>query len=172
MLTTNPEDAMGLLDDALGQVAGSLLNGQAGAKGGHSPQDMLGGLLQQFGGGTGGAGNMGNLQGLLAVAMSLVQQHGGLEGIVQKLQAGGLGDVVQSWIGTGANASVTGAQLQKALGGDVMQNAAAEAGVSPEEASEGLASVLPELVNHLTPGGQLPGNNGDLLKSVMGMLGR
>lgn len=160
---------MGLLDGALGQVAGSLLNG-AGGQGGQSPQDMLGGLLQQFGG-AGGAGGA-NMQGLLAAAMKLVQQQGGLEGIVQKLQSGGLGDVVQSWIGMGANAPVTGTQLQNALGSDAVQQVAAQAGVSPEAASNGLASVLPELVNQLTPGGALPANSGDLLKSVMGMLNR
>lgn len=91
---------------------------------------------------------------------------------MQKLQSGGLGDAVQSWIGTGANTAVTGTQLQKALGGDALHRAASEAGVSPEEASDGLASVLPELVNQLTPNGQMPGNSGELLKSVMGMLGR
>ncbi len=157
---------MGLLDGALGQVAGSLLNGQGGAQGGDSAQAMLGGLLQQFGGGSG------NAQGLLAAAMNLVQQQGGLEAIVQKLQSGGLGDVVQSWVGTGANAPVTGTQLQNALGGDVVQSVATQAGVSPEAASNGLASVLPELVNQLTPGGSMPSNSGDLLKSVMGMLNR
>ncbi|BAH39777.1 MAG TPA: DUF937 domain-containing protein [Gemmatimonas aurantiaca] len=157
---------MGLLDGALGQVAGSLLNGQGGAQGGDAAQAMLGGLLQQFGGGSGSS------QGLLAAAMTLVQQQGGLEAIVQKLQSGGLGDVVQSWVGTGANAPVTGAQLQDALGGDVLQSVATQAGVSPEAAGTGLASVLPELVNQLTPGGSLPANSGDLLKSVMGMLNR
>jgi len=160
---------MGLLDGALGQVAGSLLKG-AGAQGGQPGQDLLGGLLQQFGG-AGGAGG-GNMQGLLAAAMKLVQQQGGLDGIVKKLQSGGLGDAVQSWIGTGANAPVTGAQLQKVFGGDAMEEVASQAGVSAEAASNGLASLLPELVNQLTPGGALPDNSNELLSSVMGMLKR
>jgi uncharacterized protein YidB (DUF937 family) len=148
---------MGLFDDALGQ-AGSLLGGQGG-----DAQQMLGGLLKQFGG-------QGSNNGLLAAAMSLLQQQGGLEAIVQKFQAGGLGDVVQSWVGTGANASVSAQQLKSVLGHDAVASVASQAGVSPAQASGGLASVLPELVNQLTPGGKIPANSGDLVSSVLGML--
>lgn len=158
---------MGLLDGALGQVAGSLLGGKDGASG-EQAQDLLGGLLKQLGGGAGG----GSAQGLMAAAVALLHQQGGLEGIVKKLQSGGLGDAVQSWIGTGANASVSASQLQSALGGDVMKTVASHAGVSEEEAGNGLASVLPELVNRLTPDGQIPSNGADMLKSLSGLLGK
>ncbi|MBL0938245.1 MAG: DUF937 domain-containing protein [Gemmatimonadaceae bacterium] len=149
---------MGLLDGALGQVAGSLLGGQGG-----DTQQIVGGLLKQFGG-------QGSANGLLAAAITLVQQNGGIEGLVQKFQSGGLGDVVQSWVGTGANTAVSGAQLERVLGADSVASVASQAGVSPSEASNGLAAVLPELVNQLTPGGSIPTNSGDLVKSVLGML--
>lgn len=148
---------MGLFDGALGDVAGSLLGGQGG-----DAQQVIGGLLKQFGGGSNNA--------LLAAAMSLVQQQGGLEGLLQKFQAGGLGDVVQSWVGTGANAAISGEQLEKVLGHDSVAQVASQVGVSPTQARDGLASVLPELVNQFTPGGSLPANSGALVNSVLGML--
>lgn len=150
---------MGLFDGALGDMAGSLLGGQGG-----DPQKMLGGLLQQFG------GQSGNSNALLAAAMTLVQQQGGLDGLLQKFQAGGFGDLVQSWVGTGANASISGDQLEGVLGHDAVVSVASQAGVSPAQAKDGLASLLPELVNQFTPGGTLPANSGALVNTVLGML--
>jgi uncharacterized protein YidB (DUF937 family) len=152
--------AMGMFDGALGDLAGSLLKGQAG---GGDAQNVLGGLLQQFGG-------QGSANGLLAAAMTLVQQQGGLEGLVQKFQGAGLGDLVQSWVGSGANAAISGDQLESVLGHDVVASVASQAGVAPSQAAGGLASVLPEIVNALTPNGQIPTDSGDLVKTVMGML--
>ena len=148
---------MGLFDGALGDVAGSLLGGQGG-----DAQQVIGGLLKQFGGGSNNA--------LLAAAMTLVQQHGGLEGVLQKFQSGGLGDVVQSWVSTGANLPISGDQLEKVLGHESLSQVASQAGVSPTQARDGLASVLPELVNQFTPGGTLPANSGALVNTVLGML--
>lgn len=153
---------MGLLDGALGDMAGSLLGGQSAAGAGDA-QQMIGGLLKQFGG-------QGSTNGLLAAAVSLLQQQGGIEALVAKFQSGGLGDVVQSWVGTGANAPVTAGQLERVLGHDAVAAVASQAGVSTQQAAGGLAAVLPELVNQLTPGGAVPGNSGDLLGTVVGML--
>lgn len=153
---------MGLLDGALGDAAGALLGGQ-----GADAQKMLGGLLAQFGGASrGGAGN-----GLLGAAVALVQQHG-LQGLVQKLSSGGLADVVQSWVGTGANAPLSAAQLEQVLGADSVAAVARQAGVSTQDAAGGLASMLPELVNQLTPDGKIPGNASDLLGGLAGLLKR
>jgi uncharacterized protein YidB (DUF937 family) len=149
---------MGLLDGALGNVAGSLLGGQGG-----DTAQMISGLLKQFGG-------QGSTNGLLAAAVSVLQQHGGLEGLVAKFQEAGLGDMVQSWIGTGANAPVTAGQLERVLGHDAVAAVASQAGVSTQQAAGGLASVLPELVNQLTPGGSVPANSSELIGTVMGML--
>lgn len=149
---------MGLLDGALGNVAGSLLGGQNG-----DAAQMIGGLLKQFGG-------QGSTNGLLAAAVSVLQQHGGIEGLVAKFQQAGLGDMVQSWIGTGANAPVTAGQLERVLGHDAVAAVASQAGVSTQQAAGGLASVLPELVNQLTPGGAVPANSSELIGTVMGML--
>lgn len=116
------------------------------------------------------AGNTQGGNGLLDVVMQLIQnQPGGLAGLVQSLQQGGLAEVVSSWVSTGQNMPVSAQQLASALGGDQLQNIAAQLGVSPEQASGSLADLLPQVVDQLTPNGQLP-EGGDLLTQGLVML--
>ena len=98
----------------------------------------------------------------------------GLADIVGSLQSGGLGDAVASWLGSGENASVAPDQLQSALGDDTIGQFAEKAGVSGGEASALLANMLPQLVDKLSPDGQLPESGGlnDMLGSLMGSLAR
>ncbi len=102
----------------------------------------------------------GNADPLMSEAMNLIQnQPGGLSGLMQQFHSGGLGDVVQSWIGSGANQPVSGPQIQQVLGNDAVQQIAAKVGIDPTQAASGLAQMLPQLVDHLTPGGQIPEGN-------------
>jgi len=156
---------MGLLDGALGGALGSVLGG--GNSG--NLQGMLGSLLGQLGGTQGGAQGS-NAQVMLTAAMAMLQQNGGLEGIVEKFRAHGLGGTVDSWVGTGANAPVTGTQITQVLGDSAVQDVATKLGVDSAQASGGLASMLPELVNQLTPNGHIPANSGDLLTQGLAML--
>ncbi|MCL6484973.1 MAG: DUF937 domain-containing protein [Janthinobacterium lividum] len=107
--------------------------------------------------------------GLLASVMYLVNQHGGLPGLLQKFQESGLGDQVASWIGSGANAPVSGDQIKDALGADTITQIAEKAGVAPDAASGGLAALLPQLIDMLTPNGQVPEGN-DLVSQGLNML--
>lgn len=93
----------------------------------------------------------------------------GLSGLVTKLTASGLGDIVNSWVGTGANSPITPEQITKGLGPDVIKNIASRAGVSHNDAASMLANHLPDIVDKLTPGGKLPQN--DIAGSVMKLLG-
>ncbi len=88
--------------------------------------------------------------------------QGGLAGILQQLQAGGLGAQLQSWISTGANQPVSGAQLGAALGGDTLAQLASQAGVSPAEAGDQLSQLLPQIIDKISPNGQLPTEGLDL----------
>ena len=116
------------------------------------------------------AGNTQGGNGLLDVVMQLIQnQPGGLAGLVQSLQQGGLAEVVSSWVSTGHNMPVSAQQLASAIGGAQLQNIAAQLGVSPEQASGSLADLLPQVVDQLTPNGQLP-EGGDLLTQGLAML--
>jgi len=93
---------------------------------------------------------------LLQEVMGLINnQEGGLSGLVNKLKESGLGDQVNSWIGTGENKAVDASQLSSALGSDIVQNIASKLGISTEEAAGSLSGALPEVINKLTPNGKI-----------------
>src|SRR6516225_2489193 len=75
---------------------------------------------------------------------------GGLGGLLDKLQKGGLGDVANSWIGSGQNQPVSPKQLGPALGPDIIKTLA-RSGLSEEELTKQLSQILPGLVDKLTP---------------------
>ncbi len=149
---------MGLLDSMMGQVAGSLLGG-----GGQFGQ--LGSLVSGLSG-----GNPSQAGNLLAAAAALVQQNGGLTEVLAKFQQAGLGAEAQSWVGTGPNASISGDQLTSVLGGGAIGQLASQLGVSTGQAGSTLAQLLPEIINQLTPQGQVPDNHADLLAQGMDLL--
>ena len=89
---------------------------------------------------------------------TLLQQHGGIGGLVSQLSQGGLANQVASWVGAGQNQPVTGGQVTQALGPTSVGVIAQKLGIDPQAAGELLSKVLPHLVDHMTPGGQLPAN--------------
>ena len=93
---------------------------------------------------------------LLATVMQMINtQPGGLSGLVQQFHDKGLGSLVSSWVGTGQNLPISADQLQHVLGSDQIKELAAKAGISPETASSHLSQLLPMLIDHLTPNGQV-----------------
>jgi uncharacterized protein YidB (DUF937 family) len=138
---------MGLLDSLIGAAAGSLTgNNQAQA---------------------GAAAHAGGIdpQMLISIVGALMNNAGGLSGILGKLQQNGLGDAAASWVGTGANQPVSADALGGALGPDLMGMIARQMGGNQEQAAGTMADLLPGLIDKLTPQGQLPQDNG------MGALG-
>ena len=106
--------------------------------------DFVKGLI---GGGTTAAAAPAAIPGGLASALG---------GLVSHLQANGAGNVANSWVGTGANLPIDGAQLSQALGADLVNKISASTGLSPDQLLSQLSAVLPQMVNHLTPQGQIP----------------
>jgi uncharacterized protein YidB (DUF937 family) len=86
------------------------------------------------------------------------KQSGGTQmaGLLDNLQGSGLQDQVKSWVGTGENKPVTAQEITKALGPETIAHAAQDAGLSPQEAAEDLAKVLPQMVDSASPTGQAP----------------
>ena len=127
-------------------------------------------LLDQVVGALAG-GESGGSSTLLQAVLQLINnpQTGGLEGIVRSFQQGGLGDIVNSWVANGENLPVSGEQVESVLGGSVLRDLAAQLGVSPQQASGGMASVLPQLIDRMTPNGELP-QGGDLLSQGFDLL--
>lgn len=120
------------------------------------------GLLDQIGGMLGGSQQQGGAGDILAAAQHLLEQNGGVQGLVQKFQQGGLGDAVASWVGTGQNLPVSADQIKQVLGNGQLNEIAGKLGLDPSQLSTQLAQHLPGLVDKLTPNGQVP-QGGDLL---------
>lgn len=100
----------------------------------------------------------------------LLKTQGGVGGLAEKFGQAGLGDVVGSWIGKGANAGISAEQIAAVLGSGPLADFAQKLGVSPQQASETLAGLLPEAIDRLTPGGQVDGAD-DLLAKLPGGVG-
>jgi len=81
---------------------------------------------------------------------------GGLGGLLDRLQKGGLGNVANSWVGSGQNQPMSHNQLGPALGSDIINALAERSGLSEEELTKQLSQVLPGVVDKLTPAGRLP----------------
>jgi uncharacterized protein YidB (DUF937 family) len=94
--------------------------------------------------------------GMVSVINGILEQHGGLQGVVSQFEKNGLGATVQSWIGTGANQPISPDEVHRAIGPDLLQQLAAKSGLSVQELTQKLAQVLPQAVDRMTPGGALP----------------
>ncbi|VVE30692.1 hypothetical protein PCE31106_03624 [Pandoraea cepalis] len=181
-----------LLMGLLAMIANRSGNAQAqGGQGGDLIGSLGGALSGMLGGAAAGAGGAGGLGGLLGGLLGggqapqqdaagnpatspgdLVGALGGLGGLTQVLENSGLGDAMRSWVGTGSNQPVSADQVAQALGpGGHLQQLADSAGVSQDEAAQQLSSLLPEVVNHLTPNGDLPQGHLDLASLAQQFLG-
>lgn len=146
---------MGLLDSVLGSAMGAV-TGQQGAGGAGALIQVLGSLMGGQQGGQAGGG------------------LGGLGGLIGQLTQGGLGDAVQSWVGTGQNLPVSADQIAAALGHGRLNEMAQQAGMPAGDLASQLSQYLPQVIDKLTPNGQLPADNppdlGGLLTGVLGSL--
>jgi uncharacterized protein YidB (DUF937 family) len=149
---------MGLLDSVLGQVLGGVQ------------------LQQPQGDALGGPDDPGGLAGALGGLLADNSEVGGLGGLVSKFEQAGMGDVIGSWIGKGENAPISGGQLDDVLGSDVVSGIAQKLGINAGTLLPMLATLLPMLINHLTPRGQAPadglGSQDHLMASLSELLPR
>lgn len=125
----------GGLGDILGQVLGG---GAPRGGGGGGMGDILGQILGGGGGGGAGAG------------------MGGLGGLLEQFQRAGYGEQASSWVGTGQNQPIPSDVIGQIFGQDGLAAIARQAGVSEQDASAGLSQLLPEVVDRVTPNGQVP----------------
>jgi len=107
---------------------------------------------------------------LLQAALQLIQQNGGLPGIISKFEHGGMAEHAGSWVGTGENMPITGGQLQEILGSGSIGQIAQQLGLSHGDASSGLAQMLPQIIDKLTPAGQVTTGHDDALKQALAAL--
>jgi uncharacterized protein YidB (DUF937 family) len=126
----------------------------------------LSGMLSSLLGGKGG--NL--IQAALQMFKDGGAKEGGLAGLLEQFMGAGMGEKADSWVGTGKNEALSGDEVEQALGSDKVDELAQKAGVSHDEAKEGMAEALPEVVDKVTPQGTLP-DTGSLQEMLAKLLG-
>ncbi len=103
-------------------------------------------------------GLAGENQGLLGHLTAMIgnPQTGGVGGLVRTFQEKGLGGVVASWVSTGANLPIGPEQITQVLGEERVQKIAGAVGMDPATLAGQISTMLPGLIDKLTPNGQLP----------------
>ena len=139
---------MGLLDTLIGSVVQASGSSQAQQQ---QHSDILGGLM-----------NMINSP-----------QIGGLAGLVSSFERSGLGDMIGKWVAVGPNPAPTAAQVQQGLGAGTINSLSQQLGIDPSHLTSQLVTLLPALIDKLTPDGQVPQQQGagGLLGALTGLLG-
>jgi uncharacterized protein YidB (DUF937 family) len=171
---------MGLLDDLLGSALGGSLGQQGGgrptqgsARGGSGAASIMMALLpvvlsmlaSRGGGSRPGGGGLGDILGQVLGGGTPSGTGGGLGGLLEQMQRAGFGDQARSWVGTGQSMSISPDAIGQIFGERGLDEIARHANLTPQETSEGLSQLLPEVVDRVTPGGQDPGFD-QLLRSV------
>jgi len=115
-------------------------------------------------------GGEANLNNLLEHAMGIINNPstGGLPGTIEAFKNKGLGDLAASWISTGKNLPVSAEQILQVLGPEKIGQIAQKAGMSGEALSQQLAVYLPQIIDKLTPNGEMP--NASVLEDGISIL--
>ena len=93
---------------------------------------------------------------MVGVVNHVLEQNGGVQGVVNQFEKQGFGSTVRSWVGTGPNQPITADQIHQVLGSNAIQELAAKAGLSVPELTAKLSQLLPAALDKLTPGGVIP----------------
>ena len=108
--------------------------------------------------------------GVMGTMMELLQQKGGLGGLLDTFRASGLGAQADSWASPGPNEPVSGDQMEQALGSPIVAMIAEKLGLSPEQAKATLAQVVPAVTSRMAAEERLTGEPQDALAKALGML--
>jgi uncharacterized protein YidB (DUF937 family) len=135
------------------------------------------GVLDQFGGAVGSVLGQGKNAGVSALLLqqliAMLSKPGALANLTNAFQSAGLGNILQSWIGTGQNLPISADQVGKVLGSGTVADLAKKAGIGESETTSALAALLPQVIDKVSPGGNVPAQNdlGGALASLGKLLG-
>jgi uncharacterized protein YidB (DUF937 family) len=83
-------------------------------------------------------------------------QVGGIAGLQKMFEQGGLSNIMSSWLGNGQNLPISASQLQNVLHSGALQQVAQQHGFDPTQLTSMMSTLLPHLVDKVTPNGQIP----------------
>lgn len=154
----SPGQAAGGIEDLLGKLTGggglgSILGGGSAAGAGNGTAGGLGGML--------GGGVAGLIPTLLPAVIGMLGSRGpggqsGVHQLADTMHAGGLGDLIGSWVGSAPSQPISAAQVAQVLTPQQLADLSAKSGVPPDQIGAGVAAILPHAVSTLTPDGVLP----------------
>ncbi|WP_291299159.1 YidB family protein [Elioraea sp.] len=153
---------------ALGNILGSVLQGMLSGQG-------MGGQAGAAQGGTQANPLAGVIAALLTPQQGQAAQafgSGGLADLVQQFRGAGMGQQVDSWVGTGPNQALEPKALEAVFGGEKLGAMASEAAMPKSDLMSGLAAMLPDVINGLTPQGRVPDQQPDMQQMIVGVLGQ
>ena len=140
--------------------------GLGGGLGGIALGSVLGGMMSRRGGLAAGRGS-GNrtalMMMLLPLAMRWVQRNGGMGAVLKRFQQQGYGQQAKSWMDTGDNQPLDEQAVEKVVGQDEIAQMAERLGVPREQVAQAFAEIMPEMVDKLTPQGELPAHADEVL---------
>ncbi|NCS95056.1 MAG: DUF937 domain-containing protein [Leptospira sp.] len=93
---------------------------------------------------------------LIVGVTKIVEENGGVAGLVQKFKDNGFSDVASSWIGKGENTSIGADDLIKVLGKDSISQLASQVGMDTNSTAGLISSMLPVVIDKLSPDGEEP----------------
>lgn len=117
----------------------------------------------------GGSGG-GNKSAIAQVAIEMLNKNGGLCGLLEKFHQAGLSDVADSWVSQDKNKAISADQISMVLGSDLLSAMAEQLGIDAGVIASQIAQYLPEIVNNVTPNGQVDHKADALLSTILGML--
>ena len=138
--------------------------------------DVLGGMLgrgaetSRTRSGLGGQGAL--IAMLLPFAMQWIQRNGGIGAVLERFRQKGYGQHAQSWISTGPNQTLQADAVNDIVGGEELSRLAHQFGVPEQEVAHGFAEIFPEMIDQLSPGGQIPPEADDALQAGQSALER
>ena len=135
----------------LGDLLGGLMGGSAGTAGGLGGLGSGGSSLGGLGGGKGALMAM-----LLPMAMQWVKRSGGVSSVLDRFQQKGYSQQAASWVSTGENESIAPQAINQVVGSDELSRLSQQLGVGADDVASGMAHILPQVVSHLTPHGEVP----------------
>jgi uncharacterized protein YidB (DUF937 family) len=111
----------------------------------------------------------GSKQDPAAMLSGLLNDAGGLQGLMGQFQKAGFGEQFASWVGTDENKPLDAEQVQSAVGAEEIQRLASKLGMQTQTVLPLLAQFLPQVIDKLTPKGQIDDNNpsGGQIQSVL-----
>ena len=147
---------MSLMDDIFGAAAGAARAKAPGEPDGVTMPGMAGGDPAQA-------------AAVLGTMMELLQDKGGMGGLLETFRRSGLARQADSWVADGPNEPVSGEQVEQALGSPIINVIAAKLGLTPEQAKATLSQLVPAITSRMAAHERATGESPDDLAKALQM---